>query len=77
MLLCSPTAPAADDGGEHLDWNMAVPSWDLLWAGIGFYSQHRAREPPALIAAALKASPSTAYWAEEPGQEDVWLYTVQ
>lgn len=77
MLLCSPTAHAADDGGEHLDWNMAVSSWDLFWAGIGSHSQHRAREPLALIAAALRASPSTPFCTEEPGQEDVWLYTVQ
>lgn len=77
MLLCSPIAHAADDGGEHQDWNVAVPSWDQFWAGIGSHSQHRAWEPPALIAAALKASPSTLLWAEQPGQEDVRLSTVQ
>lgn len=38
MLLCSPTAHAADDGGEHLDWNTAVASWDLFWAGTGSHS---------------------------------------
>lgn len=77
MLLCSPTAHAVDDGGERLVWNTAVPSWNLFWAGIGAHSQHRAWEPPTLTAAALRASPSTLPWAEEPGQEDVRLYTVQ